>query len=261
MAVTAALGAGGLGMLTDPAATVAVIVAAAAVFVGGFVLTDHRDRRLAEEQRARAELGAAERRRRQEAQKAKLNGPAPRPVAPPAAASAATAETPTSRRQAVGEASAAAAVSRPPDVLPPAAGTRPGPELLSEEELREIERCLERLPDSRSAALVRASVPQAAAVPAVQASAPGAAEAVLPAAAGTPAREKVQWSDELVERELRSFLERRREQGRTDWPTRQEFRDAGIDRLWKAQHARGGAQRWAPKFGLTARAPAGRAAT
>jgi hypothetical protein len=53
------------------------------------------------------------------------------------------------------------------------------------------------------------------------------------------------WSDERVERELRTLLA-----GRTAWPTPAEFKDAGKGALYAAASRRGSISRWRRMFGL-----------
>jgi Fic family protein len=53
------------------------------------------------------------------------------------------------------------------------------------------------------------------------------------------------WTDELIESELRTFLD-----GRTDWPSPGEFRSAGRGALYSAAARAGGIRRWRALVGL-----------
>jgi Fic family protein len=53
------------------------------------------------------------------------------------------------------------------------------------------------------------------------------------------------WTDERIRAELRDFA-----RGRTDFPSVQEFKDAGLQQLYEAIARYGGAARWASELGL-----------
>jgi hypothetical protein len=53
------------------------------------------------------------------------------------------------------------------------------------------------------------------------------------------------WTDERIEHELRRLL-----QGRSEWPTRSEFKAAGLGSLATAVNVRGGSDRWARRLGV-----------
>jgi hypothetical protein len=53
------------------------------------------------------------------------------------------------------------------------------------------------------------------------------------------------WTDERIERELRRFL-----RGRSEWPTRSEFKSAGLGSLVTAVNVRGGSDHWARRLGV-----------
>jgi hypothetical protein len=76
----------------------------------------------------------------------------------------------------------------------------------------------------------------------------GRASGRLAASAGSgPARRsRTEWTDELIEQELRIFTT-----GRRDWPTQVEFDRAGLGHLAKAVSRRHGAAHWANVLGLT----------
>lgn len=53
------------------------------------------------------------------------------------------------------------------------------------------------------------------------------------------------WTEERIERELRRFF-----RGRSEWPTRSEFKAAGFGSLATVVNVRGGADRWARRLGV-----------
>lgn len=55
----------------------------------------------------------------------------------------------------------------------------------------------------------------------------------------------VKWTDAVIERELRAFLG-----GKTEWPSPNEFREAGQGALYSAAARAGGIPRWRQLVGM-----------